>query len=87
MEEEEAERGGTTTTGDTTDSNYLFNSFLENYYNKMTKLTCSVELCAAYSSIRALSAHLAAEFNILLGRWQHAWLVAIVPPKRWGKMD
>jgi hypothetical protein len=51
MEEEEAERGGTTTTGDTTDSNYLFNSFLENYYNKMTKLTYSVELCAAYSSI------------------------------------
>jgi hypothetical protein len=37
--------------------------------------------------IRALSAHLAAEFNILRGRWQHAWLVAIVPPERWGKMD
>jgi hypothetical protein len=37
--------------------------------------------------IRALSAHSAAEFNILLGRWQHVWLVAIVPPKIWGKMD
>jgi hypothetical protein len=36
--------------------------------------------------IRALSAHLTAEFNILLGRWQQAWLVSIVPPKRWGKM-
>jgi hypothetical protein len=29
----------------------------------------------------------AAEFNILPGRWQHVWLVDIVPPKRWGKMD
>jgi hypothetical protein len=37
--------------------------------------------------IRALSAHSAAEFNILPGRWQHIWLVAIVPPKRWGEMD
>jgi hypothetical protein len=37
--------------------------------------------------IRALSAHLAAEFNILPGSWQHVWLVAIVPPKRWRKMD
>jgi hypothetical protein len=37
--------------------------------------------------IRALSAHLAAQFNILPARWQHVWLVAIVPPKRWGKMD
>jgi hypothetical protein len=31
--------------------------------------------------IRALSAHLVAEFNILPGRWQHVWLVAIVPPQ------
>jgi hypothetical protein len=23
----------------------------------------------------------------LAGRWQHVWLVAIVPPERWGKMD
>jgi hypothetical protein len=38
-------------------------------------------------NIRALSAHLAAEFNISLGRWQHVWLVAIVPHKRWGKME
>jgi hypothetical protein len=37
--------------------------------------------------IRALSAHSAAEFNISPGRWQHVWLVAIVPPERWGKMD
>jgi hypothetical protein len=37
--------------------------------------------------IQALSAHSAAEFNISPGRWQHLWLVAIVPPKRWGKMD
>jgi hypothetical protein len=37
--------------------------------------------------IRALSAHSAAEFNILHGRWQHVWLVAIVPVKRWGEMD
>jgi hypothetical protein len=37
--------------------------------------------------IRALSAHLAAEFNISPGRWQHVWLVAIVPTKRWGEMD
>jgi hypothetical protein len=37
------------------------------------------------SQIRALSAHSAAEFNILPGRWQHLWLVAIVPPKRGGK--
>jgi hypothetical protein len=37
--------------------------------------------------IRALSAHSAAEFNISPGRWQHIWLVAIVPPKRWEKMD
>jgi hypothetical protein len=38
-------------------------------------------------SIRALSAHSAAEFNISPGRWQHVWLVAIVPPERWEKMD
>jgi hypothetical protein len=38
-------------------------------------------------AIRALSAHSAAEFNISPGRWQHVWLVAIVPPKRWGKID
>jgi hypothetical protein len=37
-------------------------------------------------SYRALSAHSAAEFNISPGRWQHLWLVAIVSPKRWGKM-
>jgi hypothetical protein len=38
-------------------------------------------------TIPALSAHLAAEFNISPGRWQHVWLVSIVPPKRWGKID
>jgi hypothetical protein len=37
--------------------------------------------------IRALSSHSAAEFNISPDRWQHLWLVAIVPPERWGKMD
>jgi hypothetical protein len=36
------------------------------------------------ATIRALSAHSAAEFNISPGRWQHVWLVAIVPPERWG---
>jgi hypothetical protein len=40
-----------------------------------------------FNEIRALSAHSAAEFNISPGRWQHLWLVAIVPPKRWGKID
>jgi hypothetical protein len=35
------------------------------------------------SSLGALSS----EFNISPGRWQHVWLVAIVPPERWGKMD
>jgi hypothetical protein len=38
-------------------------------------------------TIRALSAHSAAEINILPSRWQHVWVVAIVPPERWGKMD
>jgi hypothetical protein len=42
---------------------------------------------AAMQHIRALSALSAAEFNISPGRWQHVWLVAIVPPERWGKMD
>jgi hypothetical protein len=42
---------------------------------------------AVPSAIRALSAHSAAEFNILPGSWQLVWLVAIVPPKRWGEMD
>jgi hypothetical protein len=37
--------------------------------------------------IRALSAHSAVEFNSSPGRWQHVWLVANVPPERWGKMD
>jgi hypothetical protein len=41
------------------------------------------------TSIRALSAHSAAEFNILPGRWQHVCLVhvAIAPSERWGEMD
>jgi hypothetical protein len=46
-----------------------------------------VPFVAYDASIRALSAHSAAEFTISLGRWQHVWLVAIVPPERWGKMD
>jgi hypothetical protein len=37
--------------------------------------------------IRALSAHSADEFNSSPGRCQPVWLVAIVPPERWGKMD
>jgi hypothetical protein len=41
----------------------------------------------SFTPIRALSAQSAAEFNISPGRWQHLWLVAIVPPMRWGKMD
>jgi hypothetical protein len=40
-----------------------------------------------YVAIRALSAHSAGEFNSSPGRWQQVWLVAIVPPERWGKMD
>jgi hypothetical protein len=32
-------------------------------------------------------AHSAAEFDILPDRWQHLWLVAIVPPEWWGEMD
>jgi hypothetical protein len=46
-----------------------------------------VEMCRQAIVIRALSTHSASKFNILLGRWQHVWLVAIVPPERWGKMD
>jgi hypothetical protein len=32
-------------------------------------------------------AHSASEFNTLPGRWQHVWLVDIVPPEEMGKMD
>jgi hypothetical protein len=46
-----------------------------------------VSVVAVRSYIRALSAHSAAEFNILPDRWQHVWLLAIVPPQRWGEMD
>jgi hypothetical protein len=46
-----------------------------------------VHLALNAASSRALSAHSAAEFNSSPGRWQHVWLVAIVPPERWGKMD
>jgi hypothetical protein len=46
-----------------------------------------IVLLHIFVGIRALSAHSADEFNISPGRWQHLWLVAIVPPKRWGKMD
>jgi hypothetical protein len=45
-----------------------------------------VERCINTGTIRALSAHSAAEFNISPGRWQHVWLVAIVPTERLGKM-
>jgi hypothetical protein len=38
-------------------------------------------------NIRALSAHSAVDFNISPGRWQHVWLVAIVPTDKWGGMD
>jgi hypothetical protein len=44
-------------------------------------------LALSVSEYRALSAHSAAECNSSPGRWQHVWLVAIVPPERWGKMD
>ena len=44
-------------------------------------------VAAGHRTIRALSAHSAAEFNSSPGRWQQVWLVAIVPPERWGKMD
>jgi hypothetical protein len=36
--------------------------------------------CPVSIPIRALSAHSEAEFKISPGRWQHVWLVAIVPP-------
>jgi hypothetical protein len=59
--------------------------------NQMSCTTgCSLShrtICFRNIFIRALSAHSAAEFNILPSRWQHIWLVAIVPPVRWGKMD
>jgi hypothetical protein len=35
------------------------------------------------SSVGALSSRV----NNSPGRWQQVWLVAIVPPERWGKMD
>jgi hypothetical protein len=38
-------------------------------------------------AIRALSAHSAGVFLFSPDRWQHVWLEAIVPPKRWRKMD
>jgi hypothetical protein len=37
--------------------------------------------------IRALSAGSAAKFNIAPTRWQHALLVAIVPPESKGKTE
>jgi hypothetical protein len=52
-----------------------------------TRFECQLNNIKSLESvfIRALSAHSAAEFNILPGRWQHVWLVAIVPTERWGK--
>jgi hypothetical protein len=44
-------------------------------------------MCSECSIRAALSARIAAEFNISPGRWKHVWLVAIVPPERWGEMD
>jgi hypothetical protein len=46
-----------------------------------------MSLAAKQVQIRALSAHSAAEFNSSPGRWQQVWLVAIVPPERWGEID
>jgi hypothetical protein len=37
--------------------------------------------------IGALSTQSVPELNISPGRWQHVWLVAIVPTERWGEMD
>jgi hypothetical protein len=54
---------------------------------KLSALQVSNILVSDIISIRALSAHSATEFNISPGRWQHVWLVAIVPPERRGKMD
>jgi hypothetical protein len=59
--------------------NYLFKNVTFYSLNKKLKLQMH--------SIRALSAHSAADFNSSPGRWQQVWLVAIVPPDRWGKMD
>jgi hypothetical protein len=63
----------------------LFNSALTQ--PSVTEREIKLFTKATQIRLRALSARLAAEFNISPGRWKHVWLVAIVPPKRWGKMD
>jgi hypothetical protein len=45
---------------------------------------CHIMSCHIVTLV-LFAAHLAAEFNILPGRWQHVWLVDIVPHKIWGK--
>jgi hypothetical protein len=54
--------------------------------NKMS-LSPLARHCQWRNPIRALSTHSVAEFKFLPGRWQHVWLVAIVPLERWGTMD
>jgi hypothetical protein len=53
----------------------------------LLRFVVKMQLMQNCTSIQALSAHSAAKFNILPGRLQHVWLVAIVPPERWGEMD
>jgi hypothetical protein len=46
----------------------------------ITKPPIVLNISCYSDAIRALSAHSAAEFNISPSRWQHVWLVALVPP-------
>jgi hypothetical protein len=62
-------------------------SFVTIFLLCATRTILRLFLSLSLTLIRALSVHLAAEFNILPDRWQHVWLVAIVPHERWGKMD
>jgi hypothetical protein len=63
-------------------TNYLFDKKKVKHFSAFFFLVLKTSVL-----IRALSAHSAAEFNSSPGRWQQVWLVAIVPPERWGKMD
>jgi hypothetical protein len=61
--------------------------FFKDFINAIAFVLLGTSVPGLKTSIRALSAHSAAEFNSSPGRWHHVWLVAIVPPERWGKMD
>jgi hypothetical protein len=70
----------------------VLDHFFANKFHEVRELVLPQLLHASHltkgrTTIQALSAHSAAEFNSSPGRWQHVWLVAIVPPERWGKTD